>query len=291
MKKQAQKSNNRGKKFLEQGKWAQAEYCFHQAIEVDDDWATPWFNLGLLYKWQNRWRESLHSNLKAIDLGELDSEAWWNVGVAATALAEWGTARLAWQNCNISLPPGDGQPLKEMGLTPIQLDPMGNTEVVWCKRIDPARAIIQNVPLPASNRRYLDLLLHDGEPVGYRELNDKLVPVFNELALIESSKYITYELIVNTPFPEDMPALFDLAPNYQISLDDWSAVRILCRPCIEQKPHDRHETQSPTAGPLYRLGVATLHHDNLDQLIQTWRANRPECVVVRSQCVNPLAGG
>ena len=41
----------------------------------------------------------------AAKLDPADEAAWWNTGIAATALGEWATARLAWQAFGIELPP------------------------------------------------------------------------------------------------------------------------------------------------------------------------------------------
>lgn len=88
------------------------------------------------------------SHRRAVELDSSDEAAWWNLGIAATALGEWREARTAWRACGIEIPEGDGPPDLDFGLVPVRLDPAGCGEVVWCRRIDPARAVIRNVPLP-----------------------------------------------------------------------------------------------------------------------------------------------
>jgi hypothetical protein len=110
----------------------------------------PSHPLGLVRKRQRRWTESLACNLRAAALDPTDEAAWWNAGIAATALGAWASARQAWAAFGIELPPGDGEITMRLGLTPIRLNPQSNDEVVWCTRVDPARAIIHNVLLGLS---------------------------------------------------------------------------------------------------------------------------------------------
>ena len=120
----------------------------------------------------------------------------WNAGIAATALGRWERARAAWASVGITMPPGDGPVEMRIGPTPVRVSPAENPEVVWCDRIDPCRAIIQSVPLPESDRRYGDLLLHDGEARGRRQSGNQSVPVFDELDVLERSAYGTWEIVV-----------------------------------------------------------------------------------------------
>jgi hypothetical protein len=87
-------------------------------------------------------------------------------------------------------------------------------EVVWCRRIDPARALIDNIPLPDSGRRHGDIVLHDGAPNGERILNERVVPVVDELELWQASEISTVTAQLTCPHQEDVEAvtsLFDQA--------------------------------------------------------------------------------
>jgi hypothetical protein len=80
----------------------------------------------------------------------------------------------------------------KIGITPIRVCCDAHPEVVWCHRLDPARAPIESIPTPESGRRYRDLLLHDGEPRGKRRYRDKTLSVFDELAVLEKSSFRTW---------------------------------------------------------------------------------------------------
>ena len=275
---------------MDRGNVRGAERQFRKAIEAAPDWSHPWYNLGLLYKQQHDWRQSFACNQEATKLDPNDKAGWWNLGIAATALGKWSEARLAWLAYGVPVPPGQGPiVMNNLGLTPIRLNPDASPEVVWCRRIDPARAIIENVPFPISNHRYGDLLLHDGEPKGYRMHGSQEVPVFNELERLEISEYATFEVVLEASHDFDREALVDLAQERKLGIDDWSAVRMLCKLCSEGRPHDDHHEQPPNDGPLVRYGIAAKDEADVDELLADWRQGRFGCLVLELECVLPNA--
>ena len=118
-----------------------------------------WYNLGLKLKYEGKWAESLDANLRALELQPEDNEAAiWNAAIAATALRDWLTARAMWQRYGIKLQgPAEGPIEDNFGVTPVRLNPDDQAEVVWTRRIDPARARLLNVPLPESGFRFNDI--------------------------------------------------------------------------------------------------------------------------------------
>src|SRR5262245_13623626 len=230
----AARHNEKAIKLEERGFTAEAVKYYEKAIKLYPAWSVPWYNLGLLRKRQLAWRESLRCNQKAVALDPSEQDAWWNLGIAATALEDWAEARRAWKGFGIEIPEGEGPIEMELGLTPIRINPYDEAEVVWCRRIDPARAIIDCVPLPQSDHRFGDLLLHDGAPNGFRKVGENEVPVFDEIQLIASGEFGTFEVIVSGVGPEDVESLSDLASECGLAAEDWSSnLRIICRACSE----------------------------------------------------------
>jgi hypothetical protein len=269
-------NNRRGQRYLDDtDALDRAAAAFERAIHHAPDWSVPWYNLGLVYKRQRRWPESLYRNLRAAELDPTDEAAWWNAGIAATALGEWETARLAWQAFGIELPPGEGEIRMRLGPTPIRLNPAENGEVVWCARIDPARAIVRNVPLPASGHRYGDVLLHDGAPNGTRMWHGQEVPVFDALQLLQASPHATYAVRVQAASTDDVLALATLAEERDCGIEDWDTIRQLCAACSAGNPGS-HEAPAPyAAGQFVELAIAATSDAALRELLAAWGATHP----------------
>lgn len=270
-------ANDAGGELLDARRFAEAiEHC-ERASALAPDWYAPCCNLGVAYKHAKDFRRSLAASLRAL---ELDAEkagggAFWNAGVAATALADWPRARWAWSKLEIQLPPGDGPPDMNIGTTPIRVCCDDEPEVVWCHRIDPARARIESIPTPETGRRYRDLLLHDGEPRGKRRYGERLLSVFNELAVLEQSPFRTFGVELMAPSAGDVDELYALvAKGCSAALEDWSAsLEIVCKQCSEGVPHEHEPRPEPPWKAERRLAVATTD-DDVFELIEKWAGKR-----------------
>jgi tetratricopeptide (TPR) repeat protein len=190
----AQRLVEKGLACSDAGDVGAAESAYRAAIALEPDWSVPAYNLALLCKYQGRWEESLEFNRRASVVAPDDKGAWWNRGIAATALGYWSEARLAWRECGIADPGGDDPPDYRFGRTAIRLDPEGEGEVVRGMRLDPARARLINIPLPSSKFRWGDIVLHDGAAQGSRIVNGVEQPVFNVLERLVPSSVRTFIL-------------------------------------------------------------------------------------------------
>src|SRR5919204_1203646 len=158
----ATRANEEGRGYAERGLDEQAEESYLKAIELDPEYEHPWFNLGLIYKRRRDWANCARCNSRAGELNpKPENPAWWNLGIAATALRDWDLARQAWISYGVRLPAGDGPIEADFGWAPVRIDPEGEPEVVWGRRIDPARVVIENIPFPESGHRHGDVVLDD----------------------------------------------------------------------------------------------------------------------------------
>lgn len=217
--------------------YAAAAPLYRAAVERCPTLAGCWHDLGIATKHLKRWEECREVNRRALELDPDDEGAAWNLGIAGTALGDWATAREGWRAAGLEIPEGNGPPEMDLGSVPIRVAMDTTPEVVWCRRIDPARAIILNVPTAACGRRHRDLVLHDGSAAGERLLNGRPVPVFNELAVLAPSAFSTYEVEVEAGRPEEVAALERVLDRSGGTSEDWTAsVRSLCRACSEGNP-------------------------------------------------------
>ncbi len=267
----AERWNEAGRALADEGRPDEAASAYRSAIEAAPDWSVPWYNLALVHKYDGDWEAALSCNRRATELSPDDDGAWWNLGIAATALGRWGDARAAWRACGIDVPVGEGPIEMGLGMVPIRLAPTGAAEVVWCERLDPARAVIRNVPLPASGRRWGDLVLHDGAVNGYRKVGDREYGVFDELGLIEASAFQTFEILLEALTDADQERLVRGAEDLGAAAENWSrSIRYLCRQCSEGRPHAQHDAELQEDRPELGFGLAARDEEHLARVLSEW---------------------
>jgi hypothetical protein len=240
----------------------------------------PVFNLALMYKYHGHWQQSLEYNRRAAELNPKDQGCWWNLGIAATALADWSEARRAWTACGLTPPEGNGAPDFGWGMTPLRLEPNGAAEVVWARRIDPARAEINSIPLPTSPYRFHDIVLHDGAVEGQRIVEGRVYHVFNALQLLSPSPFQTFVVELGTDREEAINALGKLAVANELGAEYWGkSTRTLCRACSLGLPEGHAHHDGVPAHP--HFGVAAREEVEVRALIDKWLATSPGADVVR----------
>lgn len=288
----ANQANEKGLALEAEGKVPEAIEQYQLACELDPSFSSPFYNLGLIYKYAGDWERSLEWNALAAALDSAGEPSWWNLGIAATALERWKVAREAWIGYGVELPPGEGPLDFPCGRRPIRLNPAGAAEVVWADRLDPARALLKNILLPESGFRFHDIVLNDGAAVGYRLLEGREVPVFNCLKLLVPSPFSTFVAEVDLPVELDPEAavekLMELAEASGQAAENWSAsMHMLCAACSEGRPHDHHDGHpiSPDDGPMARSGrqrikVAARRLEDARRLLEAWRGERTDIRLV-----------
>jgi tetratricopeptide (TPR) repeat protein len=239
-----------GRAFSDAGNVVDAERAYRSAADLEPHWSVPFYNLGLLFKYERRWEDSLDFNRRASELAADDQAAWWNRGIAATALGRWAEARSCWERCGLADPGGGNPPDYKLGLTAVRLDPDGDGEVVWGSRLDPARVRLTNIPLPSSTFRWGDIVLHDGAAEGHRIVNGVKAPVFNVLQRLVSSPIHTFIVELASVDDQAVEALEDIAHEMGGAAEHWGmSTRILCRQCSFGAPHVHEGGGSAIAHP------------------------------------------
>ena len=271
---QAAKLNALAQDLEKRGKSEEAIQAYNRAIEIDPQWAASYFNLGLLYKHRGEWKLSLDLNLKSATLDVTDQASWWNMGIAATALKDWRMARVAWAGFGIKLPAADvnSEIRLPIGQTPVRL--RENREVVWGNRIDPARIVIESIPTKASKRRFRDIVLNDGAPNGFRKVQGRDVPVFDELALFQSSEYNTYAIWVQLENIKKLELLEKICDKNDLGFENWTTMlRQICRQCSEGTPHEVHDKslEEKVQNGQYQIAVAAKNDSQMEFILSEWQ--------------------
>jgi hypothetical protein len=262
--------NERGRTANDEGRGRRFQRL---AAFIDPNWSVPLYNLGLSSKYAGRWEESLHFNQRAAALDPKDEAAWWNLGIAATALHDWPEARRAWRGFGINIPDGDGEVEMPVVTACVRLNPNGSGEVVWGDRIDPARIVLLNVPLPESGHRFHDIVLHDGAANGSRVRDGSEYPVFDELSVWQASDYSTFEVSLNVPGQSAEDCLVEFSRGSEIGVEDWSTIRMICAECSRANPAP-HDCKQTDAAPR-PYAFAAKSEDDLRVLLTKWVAETP----------------
>lgn len=265
-----------------------AAQAYRRALALDPGSSLALYNLGLIHKWEGDWEQAFDCYLQATELiGPREAEpAWWNLGIAATALRRWDVARWAWRAYGLDIPdsPDDARPIEaDFGLTPVRLlapgghggdgEGHGRREVVWGRRIDPSRVRIDSIPFPESGHRWGDIVLHDGSPNGYRELSGRTLPVFDELVRWEPSDVPTVQASVSATDKADIESLLQQITDAGHAAEDWSRnVRTLCASCSEGIVHTEHTDDALASGTQHYLGIAAPLPAATD-LVTTWASS------------------
>jgi hypothetical protein len=274
---EAAELNDRGRELADEDDLDGAAGYYRKAIDRLPTYEPAWFNLGLVHKFRCEWAPALECNRKAAELGgEEGDPAWWNLGIAATALRDWDTARAAWRAFGIEVEGDDGEIREDYGPAPIRLRGESG-EVVWCLRIDPARAVVRNVPLPGSGHRFGDIVLHDGAPNGERVLGEEVFGVFDELERWQASDVPTLRVDVVVTGDLDGEALSELFDEAGYAAQDWSTTVVpLCRACSEGQVHAAHEheaaSRAATAERIFGIGAPP---EEAVRLLRLWEAGDP----------------
>jgi hypothetical protein len=273
---EADRLNEQGRTCADAGDWDAALSLYRQAVDRAPAFEPAWFNLGLIHKRRRQWDQAMDCNERAAALGGGEGDpAWWNLGIAATALRRWDAARDAWRRFGIQVPDGTGELQMDLGPSPVRLDPDGRGEVVWGRRVDPARVVVMNVPTPQSGHRWADVVLHDGAPNGERSAWGRVYGVFDELERWQPSEIPTLEVHVTLESETDVQALTELFDQAGCAAQDWTgSIRQICRQCSEGRPSEHHGHPEPEIAAERRFGLAA-PLDLATRLLDDWAAVQP----------------
>jgi tetratricopeptide (TPR) repeat protein len=271
-----------GLKHFEAGDEAAAVREYLRALALDPDRPKTLYNLGVIYKYRCAWWESFEYNRRARRLRPADVATLSNLAIAATALQDWATARDVWRELRLFSAPGEGPIDDDFGIASLRLnvDATGAViEVVWARRICPARARIVNIPTGSTGFRYGDVVLHDWTAGGYRlDSEGQQRPVFNALELFEPSRFSTYEGWVEVDSLGDIEALERLCQEVGIFFEDWTqSPRILLIACSEGQSSEDLDwdlQESDSWDRMRQVGFAAVDSARLTAVLNDWARGR-----------------
>jgi tetratricopeptide (TPR) repeat protein len=256
--------------------WAASGALYEELLAAcpdEPDSPAWWFDAALAYKFLRNWDKAYELGRQAAaraPRGEGDP-AFWNLGIAATVLGDWATARDAWTGYGINgIPPGDGPIEADYGVACIRIDTGKGQEVVWARRICPARARILSVQY--GDRRYGEIILHDGAPNGRRVSGGRDHPVFDELMLWAASDLPTWRASVVSPGEDDMEALTNGFDAAGFALEPVKGITFNCKCCSEGTIEVDGAVHTGSQDVLF----AAPDEQTASRLLDAWSAGRVE---------------
>lgn len=242
-----------------------------EATSLHPGFHEAWFDLALVHKWSGSWADAIECNLRVVDLlGErTDEPVWWNLGIAATALRRWDVAKRAWRACGLPVPESDGELNGDYGYAAVRINPQSHPELVWGRRIDPARIQIESIPLPESGHRWGDVVLHDGEPVATREVDGMKRLVFNELERWEASTTPTVRAVVTGAAPDKIESFLVAIEEAGYACEDWTTNTTTSCPTCSTQPSQLASSADLGTDHEHLIGIAA-SLDSVQTLAERW---------------------
>lgn len=200
--------------WLEWGFFAEAEPLARFVHDKQPGEISALFHLLICAKMRLDWTEA-SSWLKALDERRAmgtdqapDPSIEWNRGLLAVAQHDWATAREAWSKVGFRFPDDEGDEPHSDYAQPGELSPvrlkidletvtaakgaLPRSEVVWGRRIGPARVELTGIPYFHPQFKSGDLLLIDGVREGKVDFNGETYPVSPALGVWSASPGETF---------------------------------------------------------------------------------------------------
>jgi tetratricopeptide (TPR) repeat protein len=194
---------------------------YKKATKSCPQWFPPFERLGLIYKGRQDWKGALYYNKKAVSLNPANRNAWWDLGIAATALKRWRLARSVWSKFGISQ-----KEARKKGKASVRLKVGQQFEIVEVQLLDPARAMISSIPFPNSDRRFRDIILYDRDISGYYRSKGAKLPVYDELDLHKRSVYQTASCWLHEVGESEVKKLEEMCLEYKLGFEVWSNAQL-----------------------------------------------------------------
>jgi tetratricopeptide (TPR) repeat protein len=210
---------------------------YKKVIRLASGWNRPYTQLGSLYKDRADWKTCLHYTHIGLQLDPEDRDAWMNLALASTARKKWRSARQAWNRLGYDFRETDQATDFEMGVVALILNPGTQPEVVWARRLDPARAVVLSIPQPGSGHRFRDIVLFDPGTEGAQAAGAKQWPAYRELQVLKSSPFKTFSVVLPDVSRSQVDTLARLCSQERVGFDNWSAAtHLYLPPAFREKP-------------------------------------------------------
>ncbi len=255
--------------YHQQGDVYNAVKLCKRIIKRMPNWYPPHALLGDIYKHRQEWKAALHYNKKSVALDASDRHAWWNIGIAATALKKTRLARSIWTKFGLN------GAEKLPNLKSVRIAYGRQFDIIWVRPIDPVKGIISSIPSPATGRCFRDIILLDGVVAGHNVVNGKKYPVFEELGLFKRSTYRTFSCKVHLEAAYDLKSLEKLCLEAGLGFENWSnAAWVFSNQHKKNALPEYYGTDSKKAASFVRevhVAIAARRQREVEEVLRDWQ--------------------
>ncbi len=242
------------------------------------DWSVPFAFLSRTYRSRMEWKPTFHYCLRAVEHNAFDENLWETLGIAATALGEWETARFAWNQLGFHFKPSAEALHLDLGIVPVRLNPTTQPEVVAARLINPVQAIIESIPQPSSGRCYKDLVLVENMPnpqgaTGHLYQESKKLPIHDELQPLKSSNWHTFSVLLYTDASSDVDTLANLCLSASLGFDNWSNATRFFQPNLHRNVAEYfdHAIFGKLEREVFLVAMAAKQVKEVEKVLANWR--------------------
>ncbi len=231
-----------------------AEKSYRRLIEIDPEYPSYHYCLGLFCKTRGLFREGMIANQKASSLIDETIDSYqWNLGICATGAGEAEIALDVWKRMGnkiemgrFNLPEGR-YPQCKVKLSEYPLaerdsssDTPGLEETIWIDRLSPCHGIIRSVLSQDLGVDYGDVVLIDGAPITYHTYGDEQIPVFPHLSTLVRNNYMFFDFAATQEREGEISEISSSLDKDAVVYVHTENFRTLCATCWRD-PNKNHE--------------------------------------------------
>jgi hypothetical protein len=229
-----------------------AENSYRRLVEIDPEYPSYHYCLGLFYKTRGLFKEGVVANQKASGLVDEPVDSYqWNLGICATGAGEGEVALDVWKRLGnkvdmgrFNLPEG-GYPQCKVKLAERPLaerdatnDDPGLEETIWIERLSPCHGIIRSVLFQDLGLDYGDVVLIDGAPITYHKYGEKQIPVFPHLATLVKNNYLFFDFAATQEEKGQIDGISQTLGKDAIVYVHTENYQVLCATCWQDSSVD-----------------------------------------------------
>lgn len=234
--------------------------AMNHALRLDPENGSSWFRLGLIHKWRGRWREGVEANRRARELGETEGVLW-NLAICAMGSGDHALASSVMRELGMKGSVGeDGIFTGSFDSVQVRVSTLGegvdpaahvvgcapDFENLWIERLSYVHGKIANASIYDLPVDYGDIVLFDGDPVGWRDDGTTRTPRFPLLQKLRSGAFRRYWFLAQQPHRSFLDDLHELLPEETFFYVHDERVNMLCHECARSGKivHDHATAES-----------------------------------------------